>query len=171
MSARRPIRFGMRSVETLGDRIALLREQVEHGLRDPEMRKLALEIASRCQARDDLCELEAIYRFNQERLRYTGDIASMDTFQTWRASLEFGGGDCDDHLVANATAAAHNGFTSIARVTTAGDSPEHIYVVTAYPKLGPWNGRGIALDTTLPGGRLGDEPPNIRRYWDFPLVG
>lgn len=163
-------RFALRDVRNLEDRVQAMIDLVWEGLKDPEMRKLALQITRRCEARDDLCELKAIFDFNQSRIRYTGDIAGLDTFSTWRRALDFGGEDCDGHSIANATAAGHNGFGCVFRLTTskAGTPFEHVYAVALFSKLEPQ--AGIAMDTTLPGGKLGDEPRSIAAYRDFPVL-
>jgi hypothetical protein len=47
-----------------------------------------------CPARDDMCELQAIYDFIVRNVRYTGDVTGRDTYQSALTSLQFGGGDC-----------------------------------------------------------------------------
>lgn len=81
----------------LEDRVALLRKLLwdkNGGLRDPRVRKLGLEITRECRARDDMCELRAIFDFVVHNIRYTGDITGKDTFQSPLRTLEFRGGDC-----------------------------------------------------------------------------
>lgn len=170
MSRHDHARFALRDVASIEDRVNAMIDLVWDGLKDPAMRQLALQITRRCQARDDLCELKAIFDYNQTRIRYTGDIAGLDTFSSWRRALEFGGEDCDGHAIANATAIGHNGFGCVFRLTTSkpGTAWEHVYAVALFSKLEPQ--AGIAMDTTLPGGKLGDEPRMIAAYRDFPVL-
>jgi len=102
---------------TIGQRAALLQDLIAKGVKDPQMRKYALEATRACQWRDGLCEAQAIYEWMREpvrdprsgkmvpRIRYTGDIAPharhgggpvepVDLFQHPRRTVEFGGGDC-----------------------------------------------------------------------------
>ena len=68
------------------------------------------------EARDDEGELNNIYRFYKDNVRYTGDITGVDTYTLARRTLfEMHGGDCDDALVAIGTMLGHNGFGVIAR--------------------------------------------------------
>jgi hypothetical protein len=101
-------------VSDLKDRVLLLRKLAWYGeaafnrrippvggLRDPQMRQLGLRITQPCRARNDFCELEAIYRFvvgtapdGNPNVRYTGDITNKDTFQSALRTLQYRGGDC-----------------------------------------------------------------------------
>ena len=138
------------------------------GLRDPQMRQIGLAATEVCNARDDRCELEAIYDFVKSNIRYTGDITYKDTFQSAFRTLQYAGGDCDDHASLCAVLAMENGFQCKFRITSNyGTTWDHIYCIVGVPKLDP---RGwVALDTTLPGpGRFGKEPPNAK-YKDFPV--
>lgn len=94
-------------VRTLDDRVNLIirlvwdgeaafnkRHAPEGGLRDPWMRQLGLRVTSLCTARDDMCELNAIHEFVKQNVRYTGDIAMKDLFQSAWRTLQYGGGDC-----------------------------------------------------------------------------
>ena len=95
------------SVRSLDDRVRLLRRLVwfgdaaldprrppEGGLRDPRMRRLGLLVTQQCPPRDDMCELKGVFDFTVTNVRYTGDIAFKDTFQSALRTLQFGGGDC-----------------------------------------------------------------------------
>lgn len=94
-------------MRTLDDRVAILRKMVwlgdaafgrrnppVGGLKDPRMRQIGLEVTSGCPARDDLCELNAIFDFVKRNVRYTGDITDKDTFQTAWRTMQMAGGDC-----------------------------------------------------------------------------
>lgn len=64
------------------------------GLRDPQMRQAGLAVTEACNARDDVCELQAIYWATKKNIRYTGDITYKDTFQSAFRTMQYGGGDC-----------------------------------------------------------------------------
>ncbi len=161
------------------ERVASIQDLVWKGVQEPKMRKLALEITRHCPERDGLCEAKAVYDYVKKRVRYTGDIApvkmgrngpveGVDLFQRGDRTLEFGGGDCDDHSTLGATLLALNGIMPRLRVTASkrnGDD-EHIYVGALLPKEKP--SKFIALDTTLPGAnKFGIEYP-AGRITDFP---
>lgn len=156
------------TVHTLEDRVRILRRLVwapEGGLRDPLMRRLGLAVTNGVKARDDMGELEAIFDFVVKNVRYSGDIAGKDTFQTALRTLQFGAGDCDDNAVCCAALAMENGFESKFRITSnQGTSWDHILAMAAIPKHKP--SKWIALDTTLGPGRFGRQPP-MAKYRDF----
>ncbi len=172
-------------VNSLEDRVALLRKLVLYGeqafdksappigsIRDPQMLLIGRAATEVCKARDDRCELMAIYDFVKRNVRYTGDVVNKDTFMSAYRVLQYGGEDCDGHSVTTAVLSAVNGFTPKFRITSNyGTSWDHIYTIVGVPKLEPrtW----IALDTTLPGetsARFGKEPPRAK-YKDFDIVG
>lgn len=158
------------NVRKIEGRVDVLNDLVwkQHGgLRDPTLRRIGLMVTQHCNARDDMCELKAIFDFVQRNIRYTGDITGKDTFQSALRTLQFGGGDCDDHAVLTAVLAMENGFNTKFRITSnTGATWDHIYTMAAVPKVNPR--RWAALDTTLGPGRFNVEPPRAK-YVDFPV--
>ena len=166
-------------VSSLEDRVLLLRKLVWFGdgafdrrsglvggLRDPRMRQIGLEVTQPCRARDDKCELAAIYHFTKTNVRYTGDITMKDTFQSALRTLQYGGEDCDGHAVLNAVLAMENGFQTKFRITSnTGQTWDHIFTLAGVPKQGPR--RWIVLDTTLPGANKFNVHPPHAKYRDF----
>lgn len=155
-------------VDSLEDRVQVLRDLVwkpTGGLRDPRMRQIALMVTRHCPPRNDMCELEAIYDFVVKNIRYTGDIVFKDTFQTALRTMQFAGGDCDDHSVCSAVLAMANGFQTRFRITSnTGKTWDHIYMMAGVPKHNPK--RWVALDTTLGPGRFASQPPRAK-HQDF----
>lgn len=157
-------------VRSLEDRVRVLQDLYNSsvgGIRDPMMRDLGLQVTRHCPARDTHCELKAIFDFTTKNARYTGDVARKDTFQSPLRTLQYGGGDCDDHSALNAVLAAENGYDTKFRITSnTGKSWDHIYTMAAVPKHAP---RGwVVLDTTLGTGRYNRHPPQAK-HRDFPL--
>jgi transglutaminase-like putative cysteine protease len=166
-------------------RVAILQKLTEDSVKDPEMRKLALEITRKCPPRDDKCEMRAIYDAVKSRVRYTGDVApikhsngdveGVDYFQTAKRTWQIGGGDCDDQAVLNATLLSLNGIPARFRITAprgsggfvSGDDGggwSHIYTIGLTPRNNPAS--FVALDTTIPGDYFGREAP-FGRHIDF----
>lgn len=155
-------------------RIATIQDLVHKSVQDPQMRKIALKVTSRCGERDKVCEAESIYHFVKQRVRYTGDIGpikhpdgqveGIDLYQTARRTLEFGGGDCDDNAILTSTLLALNGHQPILRVVKTKRAPdwEHIFTVDNI------DGKVVALDTTLPGNKSFGVEPNYHKRVDFP---
>ena len=130
------------------------------------MRQIGLEVTHTCAARDDLCELEMIYKFVKTNVRYTGDITDKDTFQSAWRTLQYGGGDCDDAATLCAVLAMENGFKCRFRITSnTGETWDHIYCLAGVASRGNPH-KWVALDTTLPGNRFGQHPP-YAKFQDF----
>ena len=118
-----------------------------------------------CGQRDDACELTQLWNFWVLNVRYLQDAAGQDTYQTLRATLEIGGGDCDDFTIGLATLAGAIGYRSIARIISVkGDTWDHVYPVIKTRR--GW----IALDGTEKGKRPGWEFPSPAARQDFWLV-
>lgn len=86
-------------------RVGIIQDLVWDSVRDPRMRKLALQITQKCRARDAECEARAIHDWTKRNIRYTGDVApvkmgrngpveGVDLFQSAFRTVEFKGGDC-----------------------------------------------------------------------------
>ena len=156
-------------------RLATIQRKVRESVQDPEMRKLALQITSKCPERDKVCEAKAIYHATKKRIRYTGDVApvvwedgsieGIDLYQSARRTwFDMLGGDCDDQAILNSTLLSLNGIPAMLRVTAEShlDDWSHIYAV------GQLGNMTLALDTTLPGkNRFGVEAPYAKKK-DFP---
>lgn len=160
---------------SLEERVRLLRKlcwDADNGVRSPQLIYLARQVTRACAARDALCELRTIFRFTVENVRYTGDVAGVDTFSSPIRTLQMAGEDCDGHTVLNAALAIANGFQAKARITSnRGTTWDHIYCMVGLPKGRA--DRWIALDTTLARSRqdfsrFGVEPPRAK-YQDFKL--
>lgn len=97
------------------------------------------EARALCTPRDERCEVTAIWNFIVLNLFYTGDVKGKDTYQTLRASLEAGGGDCfpagtllltDDyrlvpieHVHAGQRIWGHDRWSEVVAVGPRGDRP------------------------------------------------
>jgi len=155
-------------------RLATIQDLVHKSVQDPQMRKLALQITAQCQERDKACEAKAIYRAVKGRVRYTGDIGpikhpgggveGIDLYQSARRTWEFGGGDCDDNSILNATLLALNGLTPVLRVVRAKGDPDWSHIYAGFTDTG----RFVALDTTLPGSDKFGIEARFAKKIDFP---
>jgi hypothetical protein len=164
-----------------------LAELIAKGSRDPSIVRAARAITADCDARDDRCELEAIYDAvkngtdavpgMQNGLRYVADPKTTDYYigaarilQECKAGAC--AGDCDEATILVASLASAIGFKAGARAY--GPNPRvnefvHVYPVAALPKKAPWpkGYAGHGLDITVPEAYVGWEPPKGRvlTYW------
>jgi hypothetical protein len=147
----------------------------------PDIVTIAKQITQDCEARDDSCELEAIFAAVKEGdprvaplrrgVRYVRDPRFADYFTSpvdMLRQCQNGAcaGDCDDAAMLIAALAAALGWKAGLRAY--GESKEgfsHVYAVVAFPKLPVrknghlvWE-RVLGLDTTVPRATVGWEPP------------
>lgn len=162
------------SVMPIEQRVATIQDLIHKSVQDPEMRKIALQVTSACPERDKMCEAQAIYNFTKSRVRYTGDIGAIvhpdgnvegvDLFQSARRTIEFGGGDCDDHNILNGTLLALNGIDPILRVVKTRGAPDWEHISAGF-----LSGRDFVwVDTTLPGNDQFGVAPSYHKHIDFP---
>ncbi len=178
------------------ERVHLLQGLVAESVKDPDVRRLALAVTgygdrkfhvgdelvevsgANCKARDDVCELKAIFDWTADprNIRYTGDIGAhaispggpvepIDLFATARRAIENRGEDCDGHSIVNASLGVLNGFPAKFRITSnTGDTWDHIYTMLGVPKLAPT--RWFAIDSTLGQGKFNKQPRRAKEV-DF----
>lgn len=153
-----------------------LAEMAKRGSTHPEIRKVAKIITSSCDSRDDLCELDAIFRAVKEGdsrvpglengVRYVSDPSHMDYFTGPVKLLNdcrdgACGEDCDSHTALVCALGAALGFRMGLRAYGKGGSKKeytHVYPVAALPKHGAVK-QIVGLDTTVPSSSVGWEPP------------
>jgi hypothetical protein len=159
------------------DALEKLAELIRKGSIDQEILRAAKAVTRDCSARDDLCELEAIFnavKYGDSRvswlkkgMRYVADPYPFDTFHSASAMIESCragacAGDCDDATVLVGSLAASIGFMVGARAWGKGTSGDllHVYPVAAVPKSGPFpkDYFGHGLDITVPSSEVGWEP-------------
>lgn len=124
-----------------------------------------------CAPRDETCEIERIWEFVVLNVRYVYDSPDFDDFATAQATLEMGGGDCDDFTILFCSLLNEVGFRCAARVigtNASGGEWEHVYPMAGIcPKGKPE--RYVPLDATVRGSVPGWQYDDVRRYRDYPL--
>jgi len=123
-----------------------------------------------CPPRNDLCEIELIWNFVVRNVRYVYDTTNVDVFTTAEATLEAGGGDCDDMTVLFAALLKSVGFQVRARVISTPDSPDewvHIYPMVGISKDNPT--QWMPLDATVTGALPGWQYDHIAKIRDYDL--
>jgi len=136
-----------------------------------EVRETAIEIVrgSGTAPHDSLGELAALFAFVRDRVRFTGDIAGVETIQAPHYTLHVMAGDCDDRAVLLVALARSIGLDAKLRFRVIGANPRrpgtfsHVYVVATV------RGKDVALDPTYPSSLMGWQHPRPSRIGDFPL--
>lgn len=157
---------------------AVLRELAQLAYRNvaaPKIQLAAKQLTTDCPARDDACELQAIYKaikYGDPRveglakgLRYVSDPRRVDLFIAPNRLMEMCeaggcGGDCDDHAALIATLCAAIGFKVGLRAWGPSSAQNgeltHVYAVVQVPKRNPTEVLG--MDTTVEQADVGWEP-------------
>jgi transglutaminase-like putative cysteine protease len=116
--------------------------------KDAGIRELALSLVRDLPQYDTTGEVKALHAFVRDHIRYTGDITRVETIQTPKATLEMGGGDCDDKstLLAALLEAIGRPTRFVAVGFGAGDGHSHVLVEVRAGKSGKW----VPLETIKP---------------------
>jgi transglutaminase-like putative cysteine protease len=121
----------------------------------PQVRGLARELTMHLAQKNFTGEVNALFEFVRDQIRYLGDVADVETLHTPVVTLDNGAGDCDDK--ATLLAALLESINHKTRFVAAGfrfGELEHVFVET---KIGD---RWISLDPTEPVA-MGWAPPGI----------
>lgn len=119
------------------------------------IRELTLSLTRDLAPKDWLGEIQAIFDYVQNNIRYVKDIDGIETIATPEKTLEIGQGDCDDMAVLAATMLASIGHPArFIAVGFNGRPLSHVYVET---KLG---NQWIPMEVTE-NLNLGQYPENI----------
>ncbi len=140
---------------------------------NPMVRRTAGIIVAECAARDDECELQAVFdavKHGDPRIpgmgkgvRYVADPVWTDFFTAPNRLISecaHGAchGDCDDHTALIVALLGSLGWTVGLRAW--GETPDeyvHVYAVAGFPKRNPQ--KVLGLDTTVESSYVGWEPP------------
>jgi hypothetical protein len=142
--------------------VHLMRDLVDQFKTDPEIRGLALSLVKGCREKDAVGEIECIFHFVRDCIRYVMDVYDVETLHTPPMLLEVGQGDCDDKSTLLATLLESIGYETAFKVTGYhGSDFEHVYV---FVRSGP-AGIALHLDATEPEAAGWEAPnPTVEMY-------
>lgn len=167
------------NIRTLDDRIAYLNKLADQGKRDPEIYAFARRaIGKKCGGRwcidekDNLGEARALFGALRQRrpprmsardvayarsifggirkdVRYTSDIAGVDTYQKPSHTLALAAADCDDFSTLTCSALGSIGIPCRFKVirTKGAKDWNHIYAQAGFPRARPT--RWISMDSSV----------------------
>lgn len=143
-------------IQNLDERIVKLRGLVERGKRDPAVYMFARQaVNKRCgkgwcvPEKNNFAEAKALFQAMREQVRYTSDIAGIDSYQRPGLTLQLRTGDCDDYSILACAAAASLGLPCRFKVirTKDADTWNHIYAEIGFPRRNPV--RWIPFDASV----------------------
>lgn len=142
-----PPEMRMRRVraKSLDERIKIIKSLIDEGKQDPQIRQLAAQILTNVPAGDEWAEVESIFNWVRNNIRYTQDVENFDTYQRARRTLELSIGDCDDMTILIAALLGSVGYTVQLKVTSQdGTNWTHIYPIVQLK-----SGQSLPLDATI----------------------
>jgi transglutaminase-like putative cysteine protease len=136
-----------------------MRDAVRAGIRDPQMRvrNQALAIVKGVRGHDFRGEVEAIWDWVRENIRFVRDIRGIETIATPARTLDIGQGDCDDMSVL--ISALLESLSHPTRFVAVGFRPGELSHVFTETRIG---NRWVPLETSIDGSYIGWYPPGIR---------
>lgn len=150
------IRLRTYQIRNLDDRIAYLSALVRSGKKDPTVYEFARRaINGKCGGRwcvpekDNLAEAKALFDAVRANVRYTSDIAGIDSYQKPSHTLAMRTGDCDDYSILACALAGSLGMPCRFKVIRTKGAPEwnHIYAQIGFPRRDPT--RWISFDASV----------------------
>lgn len=125
--------------------LRLMRDLVHQYKSDSNVRGLALELVRPVPPKDWRGEIRAVFEYVRDNIRYTHDIAGVETLQTPPATIELEAGDCDDKstLLAALLASVGHRTRFVAVGYRQSNDYQHVYVEAAHGN--DW----IPLDATM----------------------
>lgn len=76
--------------------LKLMRDLTRSGKRDPAVHDFACSLIQGCPPKNWRCEIECLWRWVLDNIRYTNDITDVETISDAQGVLDRGWGDCDD---------------------------------------------------------------------------
>jgi len=136
-----------------------MRDAVRAGIRDPNMiaRNKALEIVKGVAPKDFPGEVEAVWDWVRNNIRFVRDIRGIETVATPARTLELGQGDCDDMAVL--VSSLLESISHPTRFIAVGFRPGELSHVFTETRIG---NRWVPLETSVDGAYIGWYPPGIR---------
>lgn len=125
--------------------MALIIEEVQTGMRLPEIRAIVGDVLGQkvagawvVQERDWRGEIDALYRYVRENVRYTRDTYMLELLQRPDRTLQLRIGDCDDLTILLASLYMSIGYAVMLRIIgLGGNTYQHIYLVVGIPPEEP----------------------------------
>ena len=147
-------------IKDIDDRIDKMIRVIQAGKRDPRIRERVANIVKSLPEKDDGAEIQAIFDYVREKVRFTSDIHNIETYQDPITTLDrFGIGDCDDYVIALASMYLNVGFP--VRIKVSADTSthptqskpqwNHVWLQVGVPKINPtqWIDADASVDRPL----------------------
>jgi len=79
--------------------LKMMRKLAREGKKNPHVFELSRDIVKNVPPKNWLREVDAVFRWVRDHIRYVKDPRNIETLHTVQKILEFGQGDCDDQSI------------------------------------------------------------------------
>jgi hypothetical protein len=109
--------------------VRVMRSMVDTYKASLPIRGLALSLVEFLPGKDQRGEIEVLFTFVRDKIRYVKDINGIETVSTPDQTLNYGQGDCDDKSVLLACLLESIGYPTVFKITGySGHEYQHVYV-------------------------------------------
>jgi transglutaminase-like putative cysteine protease len=143
----------------IDDRIGMMIYEINMGKRDPRIHQIAASAISvkqnngqwQVEERNWDQEVDALFQYVRDNVRYTRDTYGVETFQKASRTLQLKVGDCDDLAILLGSLLQAVGYPVMLRVVGLGGNYfQHVYVLAGIPPHNPQTWK--PLDASRPEG-------------------
>lgn len=140
--------------------VSAMRGMVRRFRADPAIRKTAMTVVFMTPERDQLAEVDALFSFVRDHIRYTRDVLNVETLATPDKTLALRSGDCDDQSTLLAALLESLGYKTRFVIAGYNGSKYFAHVYVQVQTREGW----INLDPTEDHG-VGWAPANPSKLW------
>lgn len=162
---------------SINQRIKHIKDLIKKGRQNPKIREYTVKLLARkcgkewcVPEKDWRSEVEVIFNHVREKVRYTKDVADLDTFQAPNRTLEWGGGDCDCYTILLGSMLQSVGYPVIVRIiqTKNADSWSHIFLFVGLPPQAPSKWLPLDASVSKPAGWMAPKEI-VKKSMDFKI--
>ena len=110
-------------IKNIDDRINKMMRVIDAGKKDPRIRERVAGIVRGVPERDDMGEIQALFKDIREKVRFTNDIHNIELYQDPTTTYNVGIADCDDYVIALASMLQSIGFP--VKIKISADGRDH----------------------------------------------
>jgi hypothetical protein len=150
--------------------VELMRRLVDEALADQDFVNLAVRIVKTVPAYQDMGEVQALYRWVKQNIRFTKDPVTKEKLYPPQQLLKIKAGDCDDiSMLLGAFLLALGYPARLITISANPSQPNEFSHVYAEGEVPPGSGQWIPMDAARVDSEFGVAPPNYfrKRAWSL----
>jgi hypothetical protein len=150
--------------------VQVMRQLIDQDLANPDFVNFAKTLVANVPAHDEWAEVEAIYNWVHNNIRFVKDPYTKETLYPPSELLKLKSGDCDDiSMLLGALYLAVGYPARLATVSANAQSPGEFSHVFPEVEVPPDSNNWVAADAARPGSQFGVHPPEYyrKRVWSL----